>query len=402
MVAWTPPSFRYYRESDGTFTILDEKGNTVPSPPTMKYVPANGDSKMLDPWGNEVPEYVPKYPSEFFVHQAADGTLTAVDEHGALLPFQPDIRRIVNGGEQILVVLPDGTVYEAPAYVFPEEFFIHTAADGSMTAVDSSGVPLPFQPDIRRIVNGGEQILVVLPDGTVYEAPAYVFPEEFFIHTAADGSMTAVDSSGVPLPIQPTMGHGGPEMVAESDYVVLPDGTVYEAPAYVFPEEFFIHTAADGSMTAVDSSGVPLPIQPTMGHGGPEMVAESDYVVLPDGTVYEAPAYVFPEEFFIHTAADGSMTAVDSSGVPLPIQPTMGHSVGGDGPDFAVLPDGTKYIAPPLYPPAGEPPEVWPPADWETGADGAPTSTEVESDDSNGIEVVADQGPDSGARTRST
>ena len=62
MAAWTPPSFRYYRDADGTITILDVKGNVVPSPPTMKHIGANGDAKMLDPWGNEVPEYVPTYP----------------------------------------------------------------------------------------------------------------------------------------------------------------------------------------------------------------------------------------------------------------------------------------------------------------------------------------------------
>ena len=167
MAAWTPPSFHYYREADGTVTILDEKGNTVPSPPTMKHIGANGDAKMLDPWGNEVPEYVPTYP----------------------------------------------------------------------------------------------------------------------------------------------------------------DG-------------FFIHTFSDGSMTAVDASGVPLPIQPELGHGGPEMLAESDYAVLPDGTV---------------------------------------------------------YIPPPLYPPDGEPPEEWPPPDWETEVEGASTDTADESDDPDTLEVAADQGPESGS-----
>jgi len=262
MTAWTPPSFRYYRQSDGTITIFDEEGNEVPTPPTMKYIPANGDSKMLDPWGNEVPEFTD------------------------------------------------------------------------------------------------------------------VFPKQFFIHTAADGSMVAVDSSGVPLPIQPTLGHGGPEMLAESDYAVLPDGTMYEAPGYEFPGRFFIHTTADGSMVAVDSSGVPLPTQPALGHE----VDAPDYAVLSDGTKYVAPAYRFPEEFFIHTAADGSMVAVDSSGVPLPIQPTLGHG----GPemlaesDYAVLPDGTMYEAPPLYPPAGETPEIWPPDPWPPGYDDA---SEDEDDD---------------------
>ncbi len=203
-----------------------------------------------------------------------------------------------------------------------------------MMAVDASGVPLPIQPELGH---GGPEFVVesdyaVLADGSVYEAPAYEFPDGFFIHTAMDGSLMAVDASGVPLPIQPELGHGGPEFVVESDYAVLADGTVYEAPAYEFPDGFFIHTAMDGSLMAVDASGVPLPIQPEMGHSmdgdGPE------FAVLADGTVYEAPAYEFPDGFFIHTFPDGSMMAVDASGVPLPIQPEMGHSMDGDGPDL--------------------------------------------------------------------
>ena len=228
MAAWTPPSLHYYRYPDGTMVILDETGNVVPVPPMMKHMGANGDTKVIDPWGNEVPEYVPTYSGEIF---------------------------------------------------------IHTAADGSMTAVDASGVPLQFQPEMHHSSDGSGPGYMVLPDGSVYEAPVYEFPEEFFIHTFSDGSMMAVDASGVPLPIQPELGHGGPEFVAESDYAVLADGSVYEAPVYVFPEEFFIHTFSDGSMMAVDASGVPLPIQPEMGHGGPEFVAESDYAVLAEGSV---------------------------------------------------------------------------------------------------------------------
>ena len=221
MAAWTPPSFRYYRYPDGTMTILDEKGNVVPTPPTMKLTGANGDTKVIDPWGTEVPEYVPTYA------------------------------------------------------------------------------------------------------------------DEFFIHTFPDGSMVAVDASGTPLPIQPEMGHSmgvdGPE------FAVLADGTMYEAPAYEFPEDFFIHTFPDGSMVAVDASGTPLPIQPELGHGGPEMAAESDY---------------------------------------------------------AVLSDGTMYIPPPLYPPAGEPPDEWPPPGWGVEDDETSATSEVEDEAEGFVEAAIDQGPD--------
>ncbi len=82
MAAWTPPSFRYYRYPDGTMTILDEKGNVVPAPPMMKHMGANGDTKVVDPWGNEVPEYVPAYPDGFFIHTFSDGSMVAVDASG--------------------------------------------------------------------------------------------------------------------------------------------------------------------------------------------------------------------------------------------------------------------------------------------------------------------------------
>jgi len=204
--------------------------------------------------------------------------------------------------------------------------------------------------------------------------------------------MVAVDASGTPLPIQPEMGHSmgvdGPE------FAVLADGTMYEAPAYEFPEDFFIHTLSDGSMVAVDASGTPLPIQPEMGHSmgvdGPE------FAVLADGTMYEAPAYEFPEDFFIHTFPDGSMVAVDASGTPLPIQPELGHG----GPemaaesDYAVLSDGTMYIPPPLYPPAGEPPDEWPPPGWGVEDDETSATSEVEDEAEGFVEAAIDQGPD--------
>jgi hypothetical protein len=116
MTAWTPPSFRYYRQPDGTIAIFDEVGNEVPAPPTMKYIPANGDSKVLDPWGNEVPEFTVTYPKNFFIHTAADGSMTAVDASGVPLSIQPEMG---HGGPEMLAesdyaVLPDGTMYEAP------------------------------------------------------------------------------------------------------------------------------------------------------------------------------------------------------------------------------------------------------------------------------------------------
>ena len=118
--------------------------------------------------------------------------------------------------------------------------------------------------------------------------------------------------------------------------------------------------------------------------------------MLADGSVYEAPVYEFPEEFFIHTFSDGSMTAVDASGVPLPIQPEMGHG-GPEGmavSDYAVLPDGTMYIPPPLYPPAGEPPEEWPPPGWGDEDDQEPVTSEVEDEAEDSVEAAVDQGPD--------
>ena len=154
MAAWTPPSFRYYSHADGTITILDVKGNIVPSPPTMKHIGGNGDAKMLDPWGNEVPEYVPTFSGEFFIHTLPDGSMMAVDAAGVSLPFQPEMRHAFDGPDY--VVLPDGTNLVPPVYEFPEKFFIHTASDGSMTAVDASGVPLPTQPKMGHSGAGSE------------------------------------------------------------------------------------------------------------------------------------------------------------------------------------------------------------------------------------------------------
>ncbi len=114
MTAWSPPSSRYYRHPDGTITFLDETGSVVPTPPNMTYVPANGDSAILDPWGNTVQEYT--FPKQFFIHTFSDGSMTAVDSSGVPLPIQPELGR---GGAEFLAesdyaVLPDGTLYEAP------------------------------------------------------------------------------------------------------------------------------------------------------------------------------------------------------------------------------------------------------------------------------------------------
>jgi hypothetical protein len=114
MTAWSPPSSRYYRHPDGTITFLDETGSVVPTPPNMTYVPANGDSAILDPWGNTVQEYT--FPQQFFIHTFSDGSMTAVDSSGVPLPIQPELGHggAVSLAESDYAVLPDGTLYEAP------------------------------------------------------------------------------------------------------------------------------------------------------------------------------------------------------------------------------------------------------------------------------------------------
>ncbi|MEA3511074.1 MAG: hypothetical protein U9R51_06525 [Actinomycetota bacterium] len=420
MTAWTPPSLSYYRQSDGTVLILDETGNPCPTPPDMQFPKdKDGSQLVLDPWGNEIPAY--RFPEEFFIHTAADGTLTAVDAAGVPLPTQPELHHGMDDGDPAFTMLPpkpvkqelpdnvyvytdpDGTQvatdglfggpldpqpdfdywydshgppwvpgsedpsdpvkYEPPTYEFPEEFFIHTAADGTLTAVDAAGVPLSTQPEMHHGLDDGDPAFAVLPSGwTKDEPPAYELPDGARVEPDSEGNLTVIGESGELLSVQPRsedlydLLHPD-EVGEETDSAASPGPIKYEPPVYEFPEEFFIHTAVDGSMTAVDATGVPLPVQPTMGH---EHDAP-DYAVLSDGTKYVAPTYEFPEEFFIHTAVDGSMTAVDATGVPLPTQPEMHHGMDDGDLDFAVLPDGTKYEADSLYPPPGEPPEEWPP-----------------------------------------
>ena len=240
---WKPPELYIHRAADGNISVVDYIGNLIDSPPEISRI-VNGVEKFLDPWGNELDAYT--MPTGFRVHTAPDGTMTAVWENGKLLPIQPEFNRSLEDGS-IVVAGSDGTPVPVAEYEFDGVYAVHTFQDGTMIAVDYYGVPLTTQPQFVRDSEG--EPYAVYSDGQTVQPETYQFSNDFIVHTAADGTMTAVAYNGTPLPVQPNLfrnSEGQPQFVGG-------DGSTYTPPAYEFPNDYSVHTALDGSMTAVDA-----------------------------------------------------------------------------------------------------------------------------------------------------
>jgi hypothetical protein len=151
------------------------------------------------------------------------------------------------------------------------------------------------------------------------------------------------------------------------------------------PPKFYFHQRPDGTVVAVDGDGVPLPSQPSL----TQTMGSTGSVDVRDPWGNQIPTYVPPTNFTVHYEPGKGPIAVDADGVPLPSQPAIQMVLNAKGEQAykAILPDGTQLQPAAYYPPAGPPPEAWPP---ETESDPGDPGTEGLLDEESGAEETSE------------
>ena len=295
-MVWEPPDFTFFKQADGTLLAIDENGTPLTCQPSLKYKDVDGTQEVVDPWGNTIDEYeLPPYTTHVYTDfDTGTETGIAVDADGAPLLLVPPVRiaRTNQANGTADVVLPGGGETTVPTYAGPAEYSVHVQWSSS------------------RLEQG---------------SPEY--------------ELIAVDTNGVPLPVQPRM--GGDPADPNAIYASWGKGGPANVPQYEFPR-FSMHLdypegalrgagSAPPIPIAIGEDGTPLAIQPTF---------EADPIdptkvvaVLPNGDLYDPPPYEFPRfrvqleyppaSYGGHTVPIPVPIAVDENGVPLAVQPDL-------------------------------------------------------------------------------
>jgi len=204
---YTPPTQNIfaYTHTDGSVDIVDKNGELIKCPPHYFQDGADPTVYLKDPTGIqlEIPAFTPSHEG-IYLYKNLDGSYSVVDENGKQVKSPPHL--VIDGTNEPHIKGENDQVIKLDVYKpSTTDVYAYTGQDGSVYMVDKDGNQINSPPHYDLDVITGK-VYTKGKDDSAIEIQSYQPPiKDMFIHLNQDGSIDIVDQNGMMIKSPPNI-----------------------------------------------------------------------------------------------------------------------------------------------------------------------------------------------------